>query len=164
MSCEETFIQRLRARGFRLTPQREMVLNVLHQIEGFASAEEIFERVRAHSAAVDLSTIYRTLDLLQEFQLVACIEGSDGQRRYDLVTDHAPHVHLVCSACGEVSGIAQQVLQPCVAAIAQQCGFLVDLTQLHLPGLCARCQSAGPAATPSDASPSGSASGDAAGR
>ncbi len=159
MSCEETFIQRLHARGFRLTPQREMVLNVLHQIEGFASAEEIFERVRTLSTAVDLSTVYRTLDLLQEFRLVACVEGNDGQRRYDLVTDHGPHVHLVCIACGEVSGVPQELLLPGVTAILKQCGFQVDLTQLHLPGLCARCRSAGHEITPPVASPSESASG-----
>ncbi len=140
MSCEETFIRHLRDRGFRLTPQRELVLSVLHQMEGFASAEEIYERVHQISAAVDISTVYRTLDLLQEFQLVACVEGNDGQRRYDLVTDHAPHIHLVCTRCGEVIGVATDILAAGLAQIQEQYGFAVDRTQLHLPGLCARCR------------------------
>ncbi len=140
MSCEKTFLRHLRDRGFRLTPQRELVLSVLHQMEGFASAEEIYERVHQVSAAVDISTVYRTLDLLQEFQLVACVEGHDGQRRYDLVTDHGPHIHLVCTCCGEVIGAATDTLAAGLAQIQERYGFAVDLMQLHLPGLCARCR------------------------
>jgi Fur family ferric uptake transcriptional regulator len=165
MSCEEGFIRQLRARGLRLTPQREMVLGVLHQMAGFASAEEIYERVRVVSAAVDLSTVYRTLDLLQDFQIVACVEGNDGQRRYELATDHAPHIHLVCTTCGAVTGATPDPLLPGLAALAEQSGFAVDLAQLCLPGQCARCRAAAAAqATPRAASPSGSASTGGAGR
>ncbi|MGC8781070.1 MAG: Fur family transcriptional regulator [Anaerolineae bacterium] len=140
MSCEETFIRHLRDRGFRLTPQRELVLSVLHQMEGFASAEEIYERVHRLSAAVDISTVYRTLDLLQAFGLVACVEGADGQRRYDLVTDHGPHIHLVCTNCGAVVGVPPETLAAGLSRISEQYGFAVDMAQLHLPGLCARCR------------------------
>ena len=154
MSCETDFIRGLRERGFRITPQREMVLNVLHQVEGFVTVEELFQHVRALSAAVDISTVYRTLDLLQEFQLVAAIEGSDGQRRYDLLTDHGPHIHLVCAGCGEVTGAAVDTIQAGVRQIAERYGFVVDLAQLQLPGQCARCHAAVAAApTPPAASP-----------
>lgn len=159
MSCEADFISQLRARGLRLTPQREMVLSVLHQMAGFASAEEIYEQVRGLSAAVDLSTVYRTLDLLQEFQIVACVEGSGGQRRYELATGHEPHIHLVCTTCGAVTGAALAPLLPALTAVAEPCGFTVDLTQLRLPGQCARCRTAAAgAATPQGASPSRPAS------
>lgn len=158
MSCEDTFMRRLRARGFRMTPQREMVLGVMHQMDGFVSAEEVYARVHALSAAVDLSTVYRTLDLLQEFQIVACVEGSDGQRRYELATDHGPHTHLVCTTCGVVIGAALEPLLPGLAAIAEQHDFAVDLTQLYLPGQCGRCSAAREdASTRPAASPSGSA-------
>jgi Fur family ferric uptake transcriptional regulator len=148
MSCETDFIHSLRERGFRMTPQREMVLGVLHQVEGFVTVEELFQRVRALSAAVDISTVYRTLDLLQEFELVAAIEGSDGQRRYDLLTDHGPHIHLVCSSCGEVIGAAVDTIQASLREIAAQYGFAVDWAQLQLPGRCARCCAAAGATSP----------------
>lgn len=158
MSCEDTFMRRLRTRGFRMTPQRELVLGVMHRLDGFVSAEEIYARVHALSAAVDLSTVYRTLDLLQEFQIVACVEGSDGQRRYELATDHGPHIHLVCTTCGAVIGAALEPLLPGLAVIAEQHGFTVDLTQLRLPGQCSRCCAAQEnASTRPVASPSGSA-------
>lgn len=133
-----------------MTPQRELVLNVLHEIEGFASAEEIYARVRQLSTAVDISTVYRALDLFQEFGLVTCVEGADGQRRYDLVTDHGPHIHLVCTNCGEVIGAAPEVLAASLSHILEQYGFAVDMAQLQLPGLCARCRATEKAAVHPD--------------
>jgi len=85
MSCEETFFKMLRERGFRLTPQREMVLSVMHQLDEFATAEEIFNQVSQMSSAVDISTVYRTLELLQDFKLAASVDTGDGQRRFELV-------------------------------------------------------------------------------
>ena len=82
MCCEERFLQQLRERGFRLTPQREMVLHVLHDAEEHASAEELYARVSVLSSAVDISTVYRTLELLEEFHLVASFDLGDGERRY----------------------------------------------------------------------------------
>jgi Fur family ferric uptake transcriptional regulator len=73
MACEEVFLQKLRERGFRLTPQREMVLSAMHEIEGLATADQIYGRVQEQSSAVDISTVYRTLDLLQEFALDLCL-------------------------------------------------------------------------------------------
>ena len=85
MACEEVSFRELRERGFRLTPQREMMLSVMHEFEGLATVDEIYRRVRARSAAVDISTVYRTLDLLQELQMVACVDPGDGQHRYELL-------------------------------------------------------------------------------
>ena len=104
MACEEVFIQQLRERGFRLTPQREMILSVLHDIEGLATVDEIYGRVQALSTSVDISTVYRTLDLLQDFDLVSCVDAGDDQRRYELLGIHGPHLHLVCHGCGRVIG------------------------------------------------------------
>lgn len=145
MSCETSFFRELREHGFRLTAQREMVLGVLHQIEGFATAEEVYQRVRTLSTAVDISTVYRTLDLLQEFHLVTCVEGNDGQRRYELLTDHAPHAHLVCANCGAVSGAELVVFQPLLDQLLARSGFAVDARHLYLSGLCRRCRVPSPA-------------------
>ncbi|HUV95705.1 MAG TPA: transcriptional repressor, partial [Anaerolineae bacterium] len=74
----------LHDRGFRITPQREMVLASLHHIDGHATVDEIYARVQARSSSVDVSTVYRTLELLKEFRLVAYIDLGDGQHRYEL--------------------------------------------------------------------------------
>lgn len=139
MACEEVFIKKLRERGFRLTPQREMVLSAMHDIEGLATVDEIYTRVQGQSSAVDISTVYRTLELLQEFQLVACVDAGDGQHRYELLGIHGPHIHLVCQACGQVSGIDLQEGQPLARQLEARYGFVTDLDHLSISGLCQTC-------------------------
>jgi Fe2+ or Zn2+ uptake regulation protein len=109
MACEQVFLRQLRERGFRLTAQREVILSVLHDVEGLVTADEIYSRVRSISSAVDISTVYRTLDLLQELDLVSSVDAGDGQRRYELLGLHGPHLHLVCQACGQVIGADMEV-------------------------------------------------------
>jgi Fur family ferric uptake transcriptional regulator len=144
LACEEVFLQKLRERGFRLTPQREMVLSAMHDMEGLATADEIYERVHAVSSAVDISTVYRTLDLLQEFKMVACVDPGDGQHRYELLGVHGPHVHLICQVCGKVTGVEMEQIQPLAARLEAEHGFATDLDHLTIPGLCQDC--AGPQA------------------
>ena len=139
MACEEIFLQKLHERGFRLTPQREMVLSAMHEIEGLATADEIYTRVQEQSSAVDISTVYRTLELLRKFQLVACVDPGDGQHRYELLGIHGPHVHLVCQACGQVTGIDLQDAQPLAQKLQARYGFVADLDHLSIPGLCRTC-------------------------
>lgn len=140
MSCQESFFKELRERGLRLTPQRELVLAALHEIEGLAGVEEIYDRVQALSSAVDISTVYRTLDLLQEFGVVTGVEGADGQRRYELTVGREPHVHLVCSRCGAVIGADQAPVRGLADTLRAAYGFELDLKRLSLPGLCPACR------------------------
>lgn len=140
MSCEQEFLNRLRAQGLRLTPQREMVLAALHQVEGFASVEEIYTQVQTRSTSLDISTVYRTLELLEELRLVAHIEGQDGQRRYELLGLHGLHYHLQCTRCGQTLAVPPEVLDDLRAHLAQTYGFALAPVTLNFPGLCAACQ------------------------
>jgi Fur family ferric uptake transcriptional regulator len=139
MSCEEVFFKRLREHGFRLTPQREMVLSVLHDVEGFATADEIYERVSRISSSVDISTVYRTLELLQDFHLVASVDPGDGQRRYELLGLHGQHFHLVCLSCGKIIGVEPEALEAFAGRIRETYSFEIDLEHLSIPGLCQEC-------------------------
>ncbi|MGC8838452.1 MAG: Fur family transcriptional regulator [Anaerolineae bacterium] len=140
MACEKLFLEQLRKRGFRLTPQREMVLSVLHDVQGHATAEEIYARVQKISSSVDISTVYRTLELLQEFDLVAAFDLEDGQRHYELLGLHGPHCHLVCRACGTTVSVDLEVVQPLGERLLQDYGFQADLEHLTITGLCRECQ------------------------
>ncbi len=140
MSCEEAFFRQLREQGFRLTPQREMVLSVLHEIEGFATTEEIHQRVSAISSSVDISTVYRTLELLQDFHMVASVDPGDGQRRYELLGLHGRHLHLVCRSCGKIVGVEAEAIEPFADWMKEQHGFVLDLEHLSVPGLCPECR------------------------
>lgn len=139
MGCEKEFIRQLHKRGFRLTPQREMVLSVMHGMEGWATAEEIYQQVRRLSTSVDISTVYRTLDLLQELHLVASIDLDNEQRRYELVGVHDPHLHFVCRACGQVTNLGMEHAQSLVQYMQEQHGFKVELDHVSIPGVCQAC-------------------------
>jgi len=151
MACEQAFIRQLREHGFRLTPQREMVLTVMHEIEGFATVEEIHSRVQELSSSVDLSTVYRTLDLLREFNLVSAVELGDGQRHYELLGLHGPHLHLVCQSCGQVIGVDLAEIEPLAQRLRDEYGFVLEAEHVSLPGLCQKCAPLNPGR--SDTSP-----------
>ena len=139
MACQETVFKRLRERGFRLTPQREMVLAVLHNMQGFTTAEEIFGEVQALSSSVDISTVYRTLDLLQDFGVVAVVEPGDGPSRYELVGVRGAQLHRVCPSSGEVISVDSEPIRPFADHIENHFGFKADLDRLSVPGLCQEC-------------------------
>ncbi len=139
MSCESYFIEELRKRGYRLTPQREIVLSALHNMEEIVTAEEIYERVHTQFESLDLSTIYRTLDLLVDLGLVVVLDTGDGMRRYELVGVHGPHHHLHCTACGTVIPAEEKALQPLIEALRESYGFTAQPGSLTISGLCADC-------------------------
>lgn len=146
MSCEVFFLEELRRRGYRLTPQREMVLAAVHALPQAASAEEIHAQVARQSSSIELSTIYRTLDLLNELGLVTRIEMGDRQRMYELARHRLPHLHAVCRACGTILSVDLDVLQPLFSHL-DAIHFTADRTNITISGLCTACEntSAGPA-------------------
>ena len=139
MACEELFLRSLRDRGFRLTPQREMVLAALHQMDGPVTADGLYQRVQQVSTSVDISTVYRTLDLLQSMELVTSVDVGDAQRMYELCAGHGRHAHLVCDRCGTITGVDMEQFQALSEAIRQRYGFRMDLDNLSFVGQCAQC-------------------------
>lgn len=139
MACEELFLRELRDRGFRLTPQREMVLSALHQMRGLVTADEVYRRVQQVSTSVDISTVYRTLDLLQQLDLVACLDTHEGQRVYELRAGHGHHAHLVCRSCGAVVGVEMEQFEALAQSLYQRFGFRIDHDNLSFSGQCSRC-------------------------
>ncbi len=139
MSCQETLFRTLRERGMRVTPQRELIVSVLHDIEGHASAEDIYRRVQVRSTAIDISTVYRTLEMMQSMNMLQSLEGADGQRRFALMHTHDQHTHLVCSCCGAVLEADLEPLQSLARTLRKQYGFVLAADHLTLSGLCAEC-------------------------
>lgn len=132
---------RLRARGYRLTPQRQLVLEAVARL-GHATPEAIVHEVRQTASGVNISTVYRTLDLLEELDLVSHAHLSHGAPTYH-VTGVDPHVHLVCGACGTILEIAPERLAGIVGELRAELGFTVDMEHLTLAGRCAECTAAG---------------------
>lgn len=141
MSCEEVFYEKLNEHGFRMTMQREVVLSVLHKLPRASSAEEIFGQVQKVSSAVDISTVYRTLELLQDFGLVISSDVGEGHRIYKLVSVEEPHIHLVCKGCGKVIGVETTPADAMAVYLAEKHQFQMDQLNFNVHGLCWGCQS-----------------------
>jgi Fur family ferric uptake transcriptional regulator len=132
----------LRRRGYRLTPQRQLVLDAVAAL-GHATPEAISTAVREKVAGVNISTVYRTLELLEELGLVQHTHLGHGAPTYSLAGHE--HVHLVCRRCDEVAELPREAVAGLVETLRAERGFEVDVPHLALFGLCRSCADEGPA-------------------
>ena len=138
---EEPLAERLRARGLRLTAQRQRVLAAVTALD-HATPELIGARLREEAGpdgpVPDTSTVYRNLELLERLGLVWHTHLGKGAPVYH-VAEH-PHLHVVCSACGEVSSVDPGILDGAAERLAADHGFTVDVGHVALTGTCRACQ------------------------
>lgn len=127
----------LRAKGYRLTPQRQLVLEAVGALE-HATPETILTRVRRTAGGVNLSTVYRTLELLEELGLVTHTHLGHGSAVYHPA--NAPdHLHLVCRNCGTVLEAPASAAGGFVAKLRAEYGFVVDPGHFAIYGTCKNC-------------------------
>ena len=133
----------LRSRGLRLTAQRQLVLQAVLDL-GHATPEQVHCAVREVAAGVNITTIYRTLELLERLGLVTHTHLSHGSPTYHAAGEHQ-HVHLVCHSCGEVVEVPTDLLDDVAGRLRAESGFELDVTHVALSGLCRSCRDAPPA-------------------
>jgi Fur family ferric uptake transcriptional regulator len=129
--------QRLRASGHRLTPQRELVLAAVERL-GHATPDEVYAEVRTHSESINLSTVYRTLELLDELGLIRHAHLTDRAPTYHSASGHE-HAHLVCRECRRVFSIDRDEIEAALGGLAGSRGFTPDYGHLTVFGTCADC-------------------------
>ena len=126
----------LHQRGMRMTTQRQLVLDAVRELE-HATPELICNHVRRVAPAVNITTVYRTLDLLSELGLVRHTHLGHGPPVYS--TEGHEHLHLVCHRCGEVAQAPRELLDDVAGTLHADRGFVLDTTHLALSGTCRRC-------------------------
>jgi Fur family transcriptional regulator, ferric uptake regulator len=126
--------ERLREKGYRLTPQRELILEAVERL-GHATPDEVLAEVRTHSTAVNASTVYRTLEVLEELGLVRHAHLSDRAPTYHSTSEHE-HFHLVCRNCHKVISVDPDVLASVSERLAADHGFTIDVGHLTVFGIC----------------------------
>jgi Fur family ferric uptake transcriptional regulator len=131
--------EELRSRGYRVTPQRQLVLEAVASLN-HATPEEIAARVQQTAKGVNISTIYRTLELLDSLGLVAHTHLNHGAPTYHLATE-AAHVHLVCQDCGKIDQVPPETIAPLTNALDERHGFEVNVSHLTVFGRCQDCRS-----------------------
>jgi Fur family ferric uptake transcriptional regulator len=135
MSCHEI----LRETGHRLTPQRMLVIEALHNADRHISAEELYEQLHSRYPYANISTVYRTLELLKELNLVTETNFGEGYVRYH-VAEKGHHHHLICRSCGKTVDLDESALYSLKHALLEKCGFDADLRHLAISGECRGCR------------------------
>jgi Fur family ferric uptake transcriptional regulator len=132
---------RLRARGLRWTPQRRTLVEVLAQTDGHVTGAELVERCRALDPDTTPSTVYRTLDVLEDLGIVSHSHAADGREEFHVLPTVA-HGHLYCAGCGGQWELTTQDADVAVAfaAFERERGFELDVSHLTLVGRCADCR------------------------
>jgi len=138
MNNPEGIGSKLSELGYRLTPQRMMILSAIENSDDHISAEEIYAQVVAKYSNVNISTVYRTLELLKRLGLVTETDLGEGRVRYH-PADKGHHHHLVCKECGAIIDLDESVMAPVKDTLLREYKFIADLEHLAILGRCVNC-------------------------
>jgi Fur family ferric uptake transcriptional regulator len=134
MSCVVTF----KKKGFRLTPQRKLIMDIIHDNEAHLTTDTIITHVQDRMPGVHKSTIYRTLELLEK---AGCVYKSAlGDKFIYHHPEEGHHHHLVCRKCGKTIDCDEDFFTPVERSIGNKYGFHIDFKHVVLSGLCPECQ------------------------
>lgn len=139
MTHHHKVIEALQQIGYRLTPQRMMILEAIADSDGHISAEEIHARVRVAYPYLDISTVYRTLDLLKTLHLVSETDMGRGHAQYELLSKGLHH-HLICTECGKILDVDNSFLDPLRRAMDEEYDFHAEIEHLAVFGICGDCK------------------------
>jgi Fur family ferric uptake transcriptional regulator len=126
----------LHERGMRMTPQRQLVLDAVRELR-HATPEQVCQHVQRTAPTVNITTVYRTLDLLEQLNLVRHTHLGHGAPTYS--ADEHEHVHLVCHRCGRVEEVPCDLLDELAGTLRRRYGFELDGSHLALSGTCGDC-------------------------
>jgi Fur family transcriptional regulator, ferric uptake regulator len=134
MSCINT----LKAKGLKLTPQRRLIIDAIHNADAHLTAEKIIAHVQRQMPEVHKSTIYRTLEVLEE---AGCVYKSELDDHFIYHhADEGHHHHLVCSRCGRTIECDEDVFDRVEKSLIEKYGFDVDFKHLVMSGICRECR------------------------
>ncbi|MCL5056636.1 MAG: transcriptional repressor [Actinobacteria bacterium] len=136
--------EKLRSKEYKLTSRREHILRVLlENKDKHLSAEEVYNLVKVKAPDVGLATVYRTLELFCDFDIIHGMDFGDGRKRYEFGGDDFMghhHHHLICLKCGVILEVAEDLLEDLEERVNRDLGFDVQNHQLKIFGYCRNCK------------------------
>jgi len=130
---------KLKARHYRMTPQRAALLRLIATSEAHPSAAHLYEQVRVQFPDMSFATVYKTLNVLKEMGEVLELGFSDDDNRFD-GRKPVPHPHLICIRCRKIVDLETAIVSELASDMAQQTGFEILSHRLDFYGLCPDCQ------------------------
>lgn len=140
MVCLDVIFGQLSKEGYKLTPQRKLLLEILYHSQKHLSAEEIFEKVTSTQPNVAIGTIYRNLSQLTKMGIVNQLDFKDGRSRFELSQEH--HHHLICLDCGRAVDLEQCPFSSIIDEAARANNFQVKEHNFEIYGYCQGCSKA----------------------
>ncbi len=135
--------RKFQEKQYKLTPQRQLILQTFieHQ-DKHLSAEDVHVIVRQHSSEIGLATVYRTLELFSELEVLQKMDFGDGRSRYEINETSTPHHHhhLICLVCGKVKEFEDDLLETLETTIAHKSNFMIVDHQVKFYGYCQECK------------------------
>ena len=134
--------ENLKEKGYKLTPQRRAILDIIIEKEGqHLTAEEIYDEVKKRCPDIGLATVYRTVLLLEEIGVIFKLDLNDGCSRYELVhsEEEHRHHHLVCNECKAVFEVQDDLLDELEESIENKYGFKILDHSVKFFGICSEC-------------------------
>ena len=138
----QRIINKLKKSGYKLTPQRQAIVDtILDSVGMHLTVEEIFDIVKKKRPEIGLATVYRTIVLMHEENLITRLDLKDGTARYELTREdeHHTHHHLVCIKCSQVLEFIDDLLDPIEEEIGKKYNFKVLDHSLKFYGICNEC-------------------------
>ncbi len=132
----------LKEKGYKLTPQRRAIVDMIIEKEGeHLTAEEIYDEVKKNCPDIGLATVYRTVLLLEEVGVIYKLDLNDGCSRYELVhsNEEHRHHHLVCNNCKKVIEVEDDLLEELEEVIQTTYGFKILDHSVKFFGICSQC-------------------------
>jgi Fur family transcriptional regulator, ferric uptake regulator len=149
MGTTDTAIELLRFQGMRMTPQRIAIVDEIMHTPGYLVPLGVIERVKARVPGVSASTVYRTLERLEELGVLSHVHLENGVGYHQV--SEPQHAHLTCTSCGKDQEVSEVVLSQLERSVEQEHGFRPDFSHHPISGLCASCLERGAAAGASPA-------------
>ncbi len=143
---EEKLKTALHEKGLRLTPQRQIVLEAMLNLgESHLTADQVYSLVKTQTNDISLATIYRTLELFVEMNLLRRFDSGDGVARYEIDSQKSEHYHhhLICLSCGSIIEFNDDLLDELETKISKKAGFKIADHCLRFFGCCKECQKKG---------------------
>lgn len=134
------FAAQLHSQGYRLTPQRQLILEAVRKADDHVTPEDVYQRIHRQNPSISRATIYRTLGFLCEQRLIHALYWG-GQMYYEIAEGH-PHHHLVCRRCGGMMECEHDLLQILYEAVEKKHHFTIDMDHVALFGVCQQCRGA----------------------
>lgn len=133
----------LKEKGYKLTPQRRAIVDNIIKNEGsHLTTEELYDLVKQECPEIGLATVYRTVQLLEELNVVSKLDLNDGCYRYELVheDENHHHHHLICSNCGKVIEVQGDLLEVLEHEIESKYDFKIKNHSVKFYGICNECR------------------------